>query len=80
MGPGPFWIENRKFENHKKILLFDDYWFQKKKLDWVVGGFFVSSIRMLFGCLEFFNFATSLTRNADKHTDRWTDMQTDVTG
>ena len=31
MGPGPFWIENRKLENQEKtVKIFDDYWFPQK--------------------------------------------------
>ena len=27
MGPGPFWIENKKLKNPPKIKIFDDYLF-----------------------------------------------------
>ena len=31
VGPGLFWMENRKLENHNFFLIFDDFWFPKKK-------------------------------------------------
>ena len=62
MGAGPFWIENRKLENHnlkKKYLMIIGL---KKNKKWigVVGRFAVSFFQMLIGCLDFFNFARPL--------------------
>ena len=38
MGPGPFWIENRKWKTIKKLKYLMIIGFQKKKMDRGVGG------------------------------------------
>ena len=50
MGPGPFWIENRKLEKKPKIKSSMIIGFQKNQDSGLVGG--VSSIHF-FGCLDF---------------------------
>ena len=45
VGPGPFWIENRKLENQEKKI-FDDYWLPKKK--WIGGCVICSELSIQF--------------------------------
>ena len=62
MGPGPFWIENRKLKNHKKLKYLMIIGFQKN-WDREVGGWGELYPNDIWMFELFFNFATSLSNS-----------------